>query len=219
MKPILSDLDRQRLDKLVKETEQRTGAQIVLAVVQRSDAYTEIPWIAFAVGSSIAGLWMCLRTVFFRGWPSQMENLLSMLAILGTGALFAFLTVLIPAFARLFLLKHRAETEVRQYAETLFLRREVFATTNRIGILLLVSLFERRIVLLPDKGIENRVSESAMKEVVAEMSSLLKQNNLCDAFERGLEHLSRYLESFSFSQPFGPRKDELPDQLIEEKGA
>ncbi len=218
MKPILSDLDRQRLDQRVKETEKRTGAQIVLAVVQRSDAYTEIPWIAFALGASMAGLWVCLRIALSSGWFSQIENLISVGAILGTGAVFALLTVLIPAFARVFLLRHRAETEVRQYAESLFLRRELFATTERTGILLLVSLFERRIVLLPDKGIESRVSENAMKEVIGEMIQLLKRNHLSDALETGLEHLSQCLTSSTFTPSIGSRKDELPDQIIEEKG-
>jgi len=218
MKPILSDLDRQRLDQRVKETEKRTGAQIVLAVVQRSDAYTEIPWIAFALGASMASLWVCLRIALSSGWFSQIENLISVGIILGTGAVFALLTVLIPAFARIFLLKHRAETEVRQYAESLFLRRELFATTERTGILLLVSLFERSIFLLPDKGIESRVSENAMKEVIGEMIQLLKRKNLRDALETGLEHLSQCLTSSAFTSPKSSRKDELPDQIIEEKG-
>lgn len=219
MSPNLSDLDRQQLDALVKKAEQRTGAQIVLAVVRRSDAYTEIPWIAFALGASIACLCVCLWTAFSSSWTSPINNVLSVVAVLGTGALFALLTVVLPPFASIFLLSHRAETEVRQYAESLFLRRELFATRDRIGILLLVSLFERRIILLPDRGLESRLSEKEMQEIIEVMKELLKQNNLKAAFEAGLDYLSRCLEESGIGQPIGQKKDELPDQIIEEKGA
>lgn len=95
MKLNLSDFDRQRLDDLVKATEKRTGAQIVLAVVQRSDAYTEIPWIAFAFGTSMAGLLVGLLHLFIFSshWLSQFEILFSILAILGAGAVFALFTI------------------------------------------------------------------------------------------------------------------------------
>lgn len=218
MQHILSDLDRQRLDALVKDAEKNTGTQIVLAVVQRSDAYTEIPWIAFALGASMASLFVGLIHFFLNAWFFPTENLFSILAILGTGAVFALFTIFIPSFARLFLLKHRAETEVRQYAESFFLRRELFATTDRTGILLLVSLFEKRIILLPDRGVASRLSDKAMRAIIAEMTWPLRKNDLRAAFETGLEHLSRFLKSFAISQVSGRRKDELPDQVIEEKG-
>jgi uncharacterized membrane protein len=60
MKQILSDTDRTLLDKRIAEAEKQTNAQIVLATVKRSDNYTEIPWKAFAFGSSIAGFFVFL---------------------------------------------------------------------------------------------------------------------------------------------------------------
>ena len=58
-----------------------------------------------------------------------------------------------PAFARLFLRKSRAAVEVLQYAKMQFLDRELFATPNRTAILVLVSMLERRVVILADKGL------------------------------------------------------------------
>ena len=55
-------------------------------------------------------------------------------------------------FGRLFLRQSRIDSEVRQYSESMFLRRSLFATSRRTGILILISLFERRvdIVILDD---------------------------------------------------------------------
>lgn len=44
----------------------------------------------------------------------------------------------------------RAEAEVRQHAQAMFLERGVFQTRDRTGLLLMISLFEHRIVILPD---------------------------------------------------------------------
>jgi len=56
MKKILSDHERDQLNQLVADMENRMDAQIVLAVVKRCDSYAELPWKAFALGASIAGL-------------------------------------------------------------------------------------------------------------------------------------------------------------------
>src|SRR5206468_3641109 len=82
--------------------------------------------------------------------------------ILAAGAASALLAVFVPAFARLFLRKVRAEVEVRQYAQSMFLDRHVFAAPGRRGVLVLVSLFERRIEILADAGFRDRLT-AAMK--------------------------------------------------------
>ena len=60
MKQILSDHDRNRLDTLISNVEKGTDTQIVLAIIKRSDNYAELPWKAFARGSSISGLLVLL---------------------------------------------------------------------------------------------------------------------------------------------------------------
>jgi putative membrane protein len=210
----LSDHDRGWLNELIAETEKYTKTQIVLAVIKRSDAYTELPWKAFALGASIAGLLLFILDLSFYGWYPKVTVLIAVAGTLACGALFALLTVVIPGFAKRFLSTHRAEVEVRQYAESLFLNRELFATSRRTGILLLVSLFERRIVILPDRGVDERFKESDIQSVIAAMTLFLKRKEISRAFEAGLERLSRILKTA------GPGTDdsELPDEIIEEKG-
>ena len=143
MKHILPDQVRIALDRRVAEAEKRTGAQIVLAVVRRSDVYAELPWKAFALGAAVAGTGAVMFNLQRPAWNSGAAVLFSVVATLAVGAACALLCVLVPGFARLFLDAHRAEVEVKQYAESLFLSRELFATRDRIGVLLLVSMFER----------------------------------------------------------------------------
>lgn len=214
MKQPLSDQERSRLDVRVAETEKLTGTQIVLTVIQKSDAYAELPWKAFALGASLAGLILFMMYWRFHDWYPDLPALLMVVGILTCGALLALLTVMIPRFAKCFLSDYRAEVEVQQYAKSLFLDRELFATEKRTGILLLVSLFERRVVILPDKGLDNRLQEEDRGDMIAAMTPFLKRKQISRAFDAGLDYLSSI--PTNASQEAG--SDELPNEIIEEKG-
>jgi len=215
MKQILTDSDRTLLDKRVAETEKQTGAQVVLASVMRSDSYAEIPWKAFAIGASIASLISICLDLFVLGWITETLILFSVAVILATGAIFALLSVLFPGFATLFLSPQRKETECMQYAESLFLSRELFSTEDRRGILLLVSQFERQVVILPDTGVRTLLSSEILEDVISNMSKDLRRNELRKAMETGLDGIQTALAT---PVQGWNDKNELSDEIIEEEG-
>lgn len=214
MKQIVSDQERSHLDGRVAETEKRTGTQIVLTVIQRSDAYSELPWKAFALGASAAGLILLLLYWWLYDWYPALPALIMVAGILLSGALLALLTVMFPQFAKCFLSRYRAEAEVQQYAKSLFLDRELFATRKRTGLLLLVSLFERRIVILSDKGVDVHLQEEDRRTMIAAMTPFLKSKQISQAFDAGLDSLSSILATTSKEA----MENELPDEMIEEEG-
>jgi len=218
MKKILSDHDRDWLNLRIVETEKCTNTQIVLAVIKRSDSYAEIPWRAFALGASVAGLLFFILNLLLNYWISQAMVLIAVAATLFGGATFALLAVFVPGFAKLFLSAHRAEVEVRQYAESLFLERELFATSKRMGMLLLISLFEQQVILLPDKGVRNRLTMDALRKVITPMTLLLKRNEISKALEDGLKQLSFILEAKTDGGLANGNENNLPNEIIEEKG-
>lgn len=207
--------DLTHLDPRVAEAEKRTGAQIVLAVIGRSDSYPELPWKAFALGTALAALPVYVMNGTRPGWASGNEAFLSAALPLGAGILCILLCLCAPAFARLFLDTHRASTEVRQYASSLFLTRELFATRGRTGILLLVSLFERQVVILPDTGLQRRLSQDVLLAIIARMTTALKEGEISRALEDGLASLEEVLAPTATGES---GENELPDGIIEEKG-
>lgn len=215
MKQFLTDKDRIWLDQKIAEAEKLTRTQIVLATVKRCDNYPEIPWKAFAIGASISAFLIFLSNLFMPEWITDTVIIFSIAIVLATGILFTFLTILIPSFARLFISKSRKETESLQYAEALFLSRELFATEGRRGILLLVSQFERQVVILPDKGVRDRLSNDIMKNIILKMTLPLKHNQVSKSFETGLEELVAILNQQS---PKVQDNNELSNEIIEEDG-
>jgi putative membrane protein len=216
MKHLLSDADRALLDKRILEFEEHTGAQIVLASIVRSDSYAEIPWKAFAIGVSLASLLMIVLNLFVLGWISNMSIMLSLAAIPAFGILLALLSLLIPGLARLMVSPQRMETEARQYSQSLFLSHELFATKDRRGILLMLSQFERQVVILPDTGIGERLNSDVLNEIISIMTGHLKEKDLRQALESGLDGIRAALGS---SETAEAGLNELSDEIIEEEGA
>lgn len=214
MKLELTDHERSQLNEQIAGAEKRTNAQIVLATVKRSDSYAEIPWIAFAFGISIAGFGVFLTDLFIFKWVSNYLVLFSLGTMLAAGILLAFLTVFFPTVARIFLSKNRKEVETKQFAESLFLNRELMTTKGRRGVLIFVSQFERQIVILPDKGIRSNLSDTEQKKIINEMSPILRQGKLAKAMETGISLLSAELpEVFDKTE-----ENELSNEIIEEEG-
>ncbi|MBK7712407.1 MAG: TPM domain-containing protein [Bacteroidales bacterium] len=215
MKQILSDTDRRLLDKLIAEAEGQTRAQIVLATVSRSDNYAEIPWKAFAFGASITAFAVFLMDLLLFRWTTDTMILFSVAAILAVGAIFVLLTLMFSGFARLFLSESRREAETLQYAESLFLSRELFTTEGRRGILLLVSQFERQVIILPDKGVRDRLNAGVMRNIISKMKKDLRQDEVKKALETGLKELVSELCPSASSRP---DKNELSDEIITGEG-
>ena len=138
--------------------------------------------------------------------------LIAVFETLAVGAVCALVCVLAPAFARLFLDAVRAEVESRQYAESLFLSRELFATRRRTGMLVLVSLFERRVVVLPDTGLSERLSQDAIQAVIAHITKPLASGQVANAFGEGLNRLESLLSVKASGRHV---ENELPDGIIE----
>lgn len=215
MKPVLSENDKVVLEKRIAEAEKLSQTQIVLATVKRSDCYREIPWKAFALGTSVAGLLALSLDLIFIGWLRNSNVLMTVVAILAIGAFMALLTILLPVFAKLFLPDSRAETETHQYAESLFLSKELFATERRTGILLVISLFERKVIILPDKGLKDIVSEDDLKSIIRLMKQPLAQRKFRQAMEMALGELIRIIKPGSVVENSA---NELSDKIIEDKG-
>ena len=215
MKKNLSDDERALLDNRIAETEKRTGAQVVVASIVRSDSYAEIPWKAFAFGASIASLVSIFLVLFVLGWLTTILMLFSIALVIASGAVFALLSVSLPGFARLFLSSARKETETMQYAESLFLSNELFVTEGRRGILVLVSQFERQVVILPDIGVRDRLGAEVLDEIISMMTRHLRQNELRQAMEIGLNGIRSALGPVKSDRP---DRNELDNEIIEEDG-
>jgi putative membrane protein len=214
----LAPAEAAAVDTLVARIEARTGVQIATAIVRRSDAYTELPWKAFALGASSAGFALVIADAWNPQWVTSYTSLVQAAVILLTGASLALAAMFVAPVARALLRRNRAQIEVRHYAEALFFRRALFRTRERTAVLILISLFERRVEIIADAGLHARVTAAAWEGVVSHMTPHLRDGRPFDALKKALDAVEAVLVSRGLHA--GPdAADELPNRTIEEGGA
>lgn len=209
----LTEAEAAAIEARVIMIESRVGAQVVAAVVERSDVYHGLRWRAFAVVVSLAGLGAVLQDEVRTGWPAAHAVLLALALVLGAGAAAALAATVLPGFARLFLGSMRADAEVRRQAESLFLGRELFATRGRTALLILASRFERRAAVYADRGLRGQIPDDAWIAVTARMNPLLAAGRTAEALLAGLDAAEPLLAALP-APPRDAGANELPDRPI-----
>jgi putative membrane protein len=209
----LTEQERTTIATRVAALETRTGTQVVAAVVGKSDSYPEAPWKAFALGAAAAALACVIWQFTAPGWAADRPQTGHILVILASGALLALLTILVPPFARLFIDRIRRDVETTQFAQSLFFRRGLGRTRRRVGILLLVSLFERKVVILADEGFDGRIDAHDWAALTGRITFLLRHSTTTMALRAGLEAIEAMLLERGFAG--SGIVNELPDAPLE----
>jgi putative membrane protein len=189
----LTSTDMQSIEARVAALEKDLGVEVVTMVVGKSDTYPETVWKAFALGASLTALVVTAGDLLHPAWVTSFLVLSSVVAILGVGALFAIADVYVPAVTRLFIRDSRATLEATQYAKAQFLERELFETSQRTAVLMLVSLLERRVVILADTGLQSRVTTAEWDGVISRMTPRLRAGATGEAILAGLAAIGELL--------------------------
>lgn len=206
--------DLAAIEAAVREAEAASGGEIVPYVVDASDAYPGAAWTAALGGALAAPLLAALaawRLDPWGGWPLWVT-----LPPFAGAALGGLAALLVEPLRRVLVPPALAARRVEQRAAAAFLAEEVFLTRERTGVLLFVSLFERRVVVLADAGIHQRVPEGSWEGVVAETVAGLGAGRHGEAIAAAVRRVGRLLVEHGV-----PRRpadtDELADRVRREE--
>jgi putative membrane protein len=86
------------------------------------------------------------------------------------------------------------QQRVDERAAMAFLEEEVFVTRERTGILVFLSLFERRVCILGDKGINEQVQKEEWDEIVQIIVSAMKNEAPADGMIEAVWKCGQLLE-------------------------
>jgi len=194
---LFSDEDKEQIRRAVEEAEKRTSGEIVPVIVQSSARYDIALWKGAMIGV-LPGL-VASELLFTSGesWGSVSAfSPLSAPILMIVGALVVALAVRgIPALKRWLIPENSLVTAVHGRAQKAFLENEVFQTRERTGILLLVSLFERRVEVLGDSGINSKVSPEEWADVVTDIVLGIKSGKPTTGIVSAIERCGSLLEN------------------------
>jgi len=186
-----ADLEAIRI--AVSEAEQRTSGEIVPYFVEESDDYPAAVWKGIALGAFTGAL--LAEALYFVGrfWGGLLPLWIALPAAAGGAAGF-LLTAYVPAVRRWMAGDGLLDLRTRQRAEMAFLEQEVFRTRDRTGILLFLSLFERRVVVLGDSGINDKVEQGQWDGIVQTLVAGLRVGKPGEALVSGIRQCGELLE-------------------------
>jgi putative membrane protein len=203
----LDDAQRAAIRQAVVDAEAGSGAELVPVLAARSDEYRVAEWRAALLGAA-AGVAVAAFAPELAGWSRWASGVPALLAV--GGALAGFAAARIPSVRRAFSGAGELDARVEAAARDAFVEHEVFRTRDRTGLLLYVSLFERRVRILADEGVYRAVPEAVWRQVASETAARMRDG------EPGEALLAAVRRAGELVGEHGPRRrpddrNELPD--------
>jgi len=204
-KAFFTDSEKTRIRGSVRSVETGTSGEIATMVVDHSDGYLEAEVLG---GILVAGLVALIIAI-----AVQHVTIWTFVPIVC--ALYFPARLLCIRFPRLkvpFINKKRMMHAVQERAVRAFYEKGLYRTRDENGILIFISILERKVWILGDRGVNLKVPPEIWQAHADEISVGIREGRPCDALCAVIESCGRVLvEHF-------PRKEddtnELPDELI-----
>ncbi|MDF0642742.1 MAG: hypothetical protein P0111_01820 [Nitrospira sp.] len=211
----LTEQDRTCISQAVQTAERQTAAEIVPMVVGRSGLYRDaqhragliLALVALAGGLTLEPAWLPW------GWHAGNAAWL-LIATLSAYAVGAWLGRLGPVI-RAVTSAERMKQKVRLKAERAFAQHGVSQTRDRTGVLIMLSLLERQIYVLPDRDLGQRVHPDDWIAPVRVAVERLKQDDIAGGLCAAVEQSGTLLARVCPVKP-GDNPNEISDRVIEE---
>ena len=168
----LTQSERDRISQAVLEAEKLTTGEIVPMIVAQSDDYPGARWRLAIV---IALLFGFLAYFFLDDFDPAWILWVQIPGLYIGYSLGTFGVVLRP-----FLASSKIDEEVHQRALQAFFSRDLHATKDRTGILVMASLLEHRVEILADTGINAKVSQETWQGILTELIGKIKSGDLTE---------------------------------------
>jgi putative membrane protein len=200
--------ETERIQQAVIAAEKNTSGEIVPMVVSVSGHYAEVELSALVVGLVLGSL---AALIWHDPWGSVQAYLLWP----ALGAASGLLVASIPSVKRRLIRADRMTEAVHLRSLAAFTAHGLHYTKAHTGVLLFVSLLEHRVIVLADRGINEKVAPGTWDEVVRIVTEGLRSGDACRAFCSAIERCGAILAQFF------PRAadddDELANNLITEQ--
>lgn len=213
MDALFSDTDRERIADAIEKAERATSAEIVPYVVIQSNVYPAARWR----GGVLAALVVVAGVTVLRGMSLPtlaplLSDGIALLVTLGVGLLAAMAAGTFPPLLRALTPAEEQDRAVSRRALQAFVDEELFDTQDRTGILLFVSLTEHRIKVLADRGIDEKVDDTAWTDVIDHIRQGIEADRLTQGLVNGIERCGSILDEHGLeARPHN--EDELENRL------
>ncbi len=186
----LTEEEKREIETCVKEVEKNTSGEIVPLVVSASYHYPMSNMIGALIFGLLISVVLTLVFSIRKSWGgvTALDLWLFPAVFAVSFLLFHELIKRISWLKRIFITKAEINEEVEEAALTSFYRNGLNNTRDRTGILIFISVFERRAFVLADEGINAKVDTGVWQEIVGTVVQGIRQRRqaqgICRAVRR-----------------------------------
>ncbi|HTY60400.1 MAG TPA: TPM domain-containing protein [Bacteroidota bacterium] len=203
--------EQEKIAAAVAEAEKVTSGEIVPYVVGLSDHYEVAEWRGGATAGILAFALLSFARTRGGDWSGFDPVWIGLITLLAAGcAMLA--SRFIPVLRRLFAGRHLMTRRVEQRAAQAFMSEEVFATPGRTGILIFLSMLERRVVVIGDAGIHSKVRQEEWQGIIESVVRSIRQGKPADGLVDAIRRCGALLAAHGLGRVPGS-KDEIADNL------
>jgi putative membrane protein len=196
---VFSEVDREAIRAATTAAERKTAGELVVYVTERCDPHPEVAWKAALIGGALGALLAAVAIWRLGGWGAA--DYAWMLVGLQLGVLIGWLASLSEGVARRLIGDEALSSRVEGRAAEAFLEEQVFATRDRTGVLIFVALFEHRVLVLADHGIDAKVDASAWSDISDELALGIRHGTLTPALTHAVERCADLLSEHGVTAP------------------
>jgi len=202
-----SEEEKTRIVNTTRDVESRTIGEVAVMVVESSDPYIDAEIIGGVFFGNclaliIAGLfyhasvWFYIPLSFLFYFPSK------------------YIFHKVPVLKTAFIGFKRKELAVMQRAVRAFYEKGLYKTRKNTGVLFFLSLLERKVWVLADTGINEKIEQETLNRFANLVSYGIKDGKACEALCTAIKEAGALLETHF---PVTPGDiDELPDEVMTE---
>jgi putative membrane protein len=205
---LLSVEDRKAISAAVSEAEKKTAGEIVPVIATTSDRYERAEDLVALVTAlaAVAATWTQFQrlkpSVEWNGDPELAIHLPYVLAIFVGGWAFGLLLArLLPWLKRLAVSRKARTARVLIAAHHAFDTLHVKGTKGATGVVIYVSLFERRVCVWADRSVSEKIPEAEWKEACEILTRSLGEGKAKDGFVEAIRRIGGVLAKHFPVQP------------------
>ena len=203
MKEILTAEECKKISDKIGEVEKTTAGELKVHVVGRSDSYLSLRLVASTVVGIAGGKILSLTSPMLEYYALELAVIVGLLA---------WVSFRLASIRRFIIPKSFQRRSVHHRAKLSFLDNGVYKTRDASGILIFISVFERRVEILADQGIHNRVGVDGWQKYLSQIIEGIRDKKAGDRIVDTLGAIGQELAA-----AFPPRPDdenELTDAVV-----
>ena len=207
-------INSESIESAIADFENQVNFELVPVIAQSSSPVAHVRWVLFALCNLIALIKIDIIYNFNLYALTVRDVILYWLFALVVSFILSWVLMKFDFIVRFFIPAKLRQKYVHQKAQQVFFEKKIFQTNAHDGMLLFISLLEKRIHIIVDP----RSNLEGKQELSEKVLKILQTHFKNDQHEKGLIDAIQYMKSFLIKHY--PKKNadtdinELPNKLI-----